>query len=365
MRRSWNNMFTKNRIGWFLLAAFLSTAPLSAQVVTGAITGRITDTTGAVIPGATVQVQNVETGLSRSVQSDAGGRYVVRNLPVGSYTVTLQQSGFQTVVRSGITLTVGSEVTVNLEMQVGTVAERVEVTGEAPAVETTSATLSNLVSQTQLRDLPLNGRSYDELALLAPGVVEQTNTGRGAFGGMGRRVSISCARPLHTLYLLDGTVASDYNVSSIGGESGQALGVEAIREFRLLTHSFSAEYGRNSGGVFSMVTRGGTNEFHGSVYEFLRNDKLDARDFFNRGDLPPFRRNQFGASLGGPVVRDRIFFFANYEGFRRRQGAPRVASVPDENARQGLLPDASGVLRPVGPGPNNGINPVMLPYLAL
>ncbi|OFV95597.1 MAG: hypothetical protein A3H28_00055 [Acidobacteria bacterium RIFCSPLOWO2_02_FULL_61_28] len=348
-----------------LLAVLLSVAPLAAQVVTGAIAGRITDTSGAVIPGATMQVQNVETGLSRSVQSDAGGRYVVRNLPVGSYTVTVQQSGFQTVVRSGITLTVGSEVTVNVELNVGAVAERVEVTGEAPAIETTSATLSNLVSQTQLRDLPLNGRSYDELALLAPGVVEQTNTGRGAFGGMGRRLSISGARPLHILFLLDGTVASDYNVSSIGGESGQALGVESVREFRLLTHSFSAEYGRNSGGVFSMITRAGTNEFHGSVYEFLRNNALDARDFFNRGDLPAFRRNQFGAALGGPVVRDRIFFFANYEGFRRRQGAPRVSSVPDANARQGLLPDASGVLRPVGPGPNNGINPVMLPYLNL
>src|SRR3990167_10142916 len=191
MRRSWNNMFTKNRIGWFLLAAFLSTAPLSAQVVTGAITGRITDTTGAVIPEASVQVQNVETGLARNVQTDAGGRYVVRNLPVGSYTVTVQQTGFGTLVRSGITLTVGSEVTLNLELSVGTVQERVEVTAEAPAIETTTATLSGLVNRTQLRDLPLNGRSLDELALLTPGIVEQTNTNRSTFGGAGRRLGIN------------------------------------------------------------------------------------------------------------------------------------------------------------------------------
>ena len=305
-------MSSRNRMGWLLLAVLLSVAPLSAQVVTGAISGRVTDTTGAVIPGATVQVQNVETGLTRNGESDAAGRYDVRNLPSGSYTVTTQRTGFRTEVRSGITLSVGSEAVVNIELSVGAVQEKVEVTAEVPAIETTTAAVSGFINPSQMRDLPLNGRSIDALALIAPGVVVQTNVTRGAFGGEGLRLVINGARPIHVLYLLDGTVSSDYNMNGPGSAAGQSLGVEAIREFRILTHSYSAEYGRNSGGVFSPITRSGTNELHGSVYEFLRNSGIDARDFFNVGAPPPFRRNQFGVSLGGPVRKDRLFFFVNY-----------------------------------------------------
>ncbi|OFV99113.1 MAG: hypothetical protein A3H28_15185 [Acidobacteria bacterium RIFCSPLOWO2_02_FULL_61_28] len=367
-------MYSRNRFGWLLLAIVLSVAPMPAQVVTGAITGRVTDNTGAVIPGATVQVQNVETGLARNTTSDAAGRYEVRNLPPGSYTVTVQQTGFRTEVRSGITLSVGSEVAMNVELSVGSVQERVEVTGEAPAIETTTAALSSLVTPTQMRDLPLNGRSVDQLALLSPGVVNQTQGGRGAFSGNGMRLVIHGGRTGHVLYLLDGLTTADYGGHGPGGASGSSLGVEAIREFRLLTSSFSAEYGRNAmGGVFSAVTRSGTNEFHGSAYEFVRNNIFDARNFFNqvpqrgkdRAELLPFRRNQFGASLGGRLVRDKIFFFVNYEGFRQRQGVPQVATLLDDNARQGLLPDANGVLQPVGPGPNNGLHPAVIPYINL
>ena len=353
-------MLLRNRMGLFLLAGLLSAVSLSAQVVTGAISGRIADTTGAVIPGAAVQIQNVETGLTRSVEADEAGRYVVRNLPVGSYAITAQRTGFRTEVRRGVTLTVGSEAVVNMELSVGAVQETVEVTGEAPAIETTSATLSGLVSSVQMQELPLNGRSYDQLALLSAGVAEQPQGNRNQIVGAGMRMSINGARPNATLYLLDGTTVNDYTSNGPGSSSGQSLGVGAIREFRVLAHSFSAEYGRNGGAVISAVTQSGTNSYHGSLYEFFRNNVLDARDFFNPDELPPFRRNQFGASLGGRLVRDRVFFFANYEALRQRRGVTVIATVPDLNARRGLVPDpVTRELRPVT------LNPASVPYLNL
>jgi carboxypeptidase family protein/TonB-dependent receptor-like protein len=354
-------MFGRNFICSIFALGFLLAATAGfAQVVTGTISGRVTDTSGAVITGATVQIQNTETGFSRNAQTDAAGRYEARNLPVGSYSITAQQAGFRTEVRRGITLTVASEVVVNLELSVGEVQEKVEVTAEAPAIETTTATLSGLVSQQQMRDLPLNGRSYDQLALLAPGVVYQPNAVRNATYGSGLRLTSNGARGDANLYLLDGTTVNDHSGEGPGSAAGLNMGVEAIREFRVLTHNYSAEYGRNAGAVISAITRSGTNEFHGSAYEFLRNNALDARNFFNQGALPPFRQNQFGASFGGRLLRDRVFFFVNYEGFRQRQGITSISSIPDLNARQGLLPDpATGVLKPTP------LNPAVVPYLKL
>ena len=342
----------------------LAATSVSAQVVTGAISGRITDATGATIPAATVQVQNTETGFSRSVPTDAAGRYEARNLPLGSYSVSAQQSGFQTGVRHGVTLTLGSEVVVNFELSVGGVQEKVEVTAEAPSIETTTATLSGLVSQQQMRDLPLNGRSYDQLALLSPGVVFQPNGTRNQTQGSGLRLTSNGARSDANLYLLDGTTVNDHSSQGPGSAGGQNLGVEAIREFRVLTHNFSAEYGRNAGAVISAVTRAGTNQFHGSMYEFLRNNVLDARDFFNPGLLPPFRQNQFGASFGGRLIKDHIFFFANYEGVRQRQGVTQVASVPDLNARKGLVPVENPTTREITLQ-QIPLNPAAAPYLNL
>ena len=337
---------------WLFLVAAM---PGFAQQVTGTISGRVTDSSGAVIPGTTVQVQNVETGLARSVQTDAGGRYEARNLPVGSYTITVQQAGFRTEVRSGVTLTVASEVVVNFALSVGEVQERVEVTAEAPAIETTTVTLSGLISQQQIRDLPLNGRSFDDLALLTPGVVNQTNAD-GGISGHGQRIEA-------TLYLLDGTTTNDARQQgNTGTVVGTKLGVEAIREFRVMTHSFSAEYGGRAGAVVSAITQSGTNAFHGSVYEFFRNNELDARDFFNVANapdpspLPAFRQNQFGASVGGPVRRDRIFFFGNYEGLRRRRGETNIAIIPDLNTRRGVIPGQPAPLP---------VNPAIAPYLDL
>jgi len=350
----------KSAILGFFFFIFLSAGFLLGQQVTGTISGRVTDTSGAVIAGATVQVENVETGFSRSVQTDSAGRYEARNLPPGSYSVTAQQSGFRTEVRRGIMLTVASELSVNLELSVGEVQEKVEVTAEAPAIETTNATLSGLINQAQMRDLPLNGRSFDQLELLASGVVWQPNQSRTETNGNGLRISASGDRSDANLYLLDGTMVNDHTSQGPGSAAGLSLGIDAIREFRVLTHNYSAEYGGKSGAVVSAITRSGTNEFHGGAYEFLRNNIFDARNFFNPGALPPFRQNQFGVSLGGPVKKDRIFFFFNYEGFRQRQGTTTIVNVPNLAARQGLLPNSTtGVLQPTT------VNPAALPYVDL
>lgn len=342
----------------FLVGFLLTTTTGSAQVVTGAISGRITDSTAAVLPGVTVQIQNVDTNFSREIQTDSGGRYEARNLPVGSYAVTAQLSGFRTEIRRGITLTVASDVVVNMELTVGAVLEIVAVTADVPAVETRNATISGLVSQEQIRALPLQGRSYEALALLAPGMVTQPDAGRNNTQGQGIQFSSNGARQDANLFLLDGATTNDHSNQSPGSAAGLSLGVEAIREFRVLTHSYSAEYGRNAGAVVSAITRSGTNQFHGSAYEFLRNDALDARNFFNRGELPPFSQNQFGVSTGGPVLKDRVFFFANYEGFRQKQGRTLIANVPDENTRRGLVRNpATGALDQVA------ISPVIVPYL--
>jgi carboxypeptidase family protein/TonB-dependent receptor-like protein len=343
----------------FALLLALNAGIALSQVVTGSIVGRVTDTTGAVVPGAAVEIQNVETGFSRADQTDSEGRYVARNLPLGSYSVTVQHAGFQAQVHRGISLSVASEVVVNVELAVGNVQEKVEVTAEAPLIETTSASLSNLVGQDQMRDLPLNGRSIDSLALLSPGVFASRALSQNITIGLGLHLSVNGARPQANLFLLDGTVTND-SASGRGSASGQAMGVEGILEFRLLTHNFSAEYGRNAGAVVSAVTRSGTNDFHGSVYEFVRNNIFDARNFFNPGALPPFRRNQFGAAVGGRIIKDRMFFFVNYEGLRQRQGNTLIASVPDLNARRGLVPDpVTGQLVQVA------VNPAVVPYLNL
>jgi carboxypeptidase family protein/TonB-dependent receptor-like protein len=309
-----------------------------AQVTTGTISGTVKDSTGAVLPGAQIVLLNEDTGISRTVRADAAGRYSASSLSLGKYRVTATLEGFQTVVRTGLVLTVGQEAVVDLSLSVGAVSQTVEVAGEASMVETTNAAVSGLVNQEQMRDLPLNGRSFADLALLSPGILMNRTSGSDPSTGFGQRLSVNGSRADANLYLIDGSVVNDTagNTASVAGLS---LGVEGIREFRVFTHNFSAEYGRNSGSVVSVVTRAGTNQFHGSAYEFVRNNIFDARDFFNPGDLPPFRRNQFGGALGGPMRKDRIFFFANYEGLRQRQGTPSVSYVPDANARQGLVPD--------------------------
>ena len=343
-----------------LLFLFTFAAAIAfGQAVTGTIFGVVTDATGAVVSGAMVQVQNLDTGFSRTEQTDKEGRYLSQNLPLGAYKVTVQQAGFRTEERRGITLSVGSEVAVNVQLAVGNTQEKVEVVAEASAVETSNATVSQLTTGEQVRDLPLNGRSMDQLAGLTPGLYVDRQINSNAAIGFGARMTINGGRITSILYLLDGMVINDPDGGAPVSAAKNLLGVEGILEFRLLTHNFSAEYGRASGAVFSMVTRSGTNQFHGSAYEFLRNNFFDARNFFNPVN-PPYRRNQFGGSVGGPVIKDRLFFFVNYEGMRQLQGVTVNQPVPDLNARKGFIPNAAGQLVSC-----NCLNPAAVPFVNL
>ena len=343
---------------WLVVVSF-SAWMSYGQVTTGTISGTVVDSSAAVLPGAEVVVLNEDTGIPRTVQANTAGRYSAPSLIPGRYRVTASVAGFQTQVRSGIQLTVGREAIVNFELPVGAVTERVEVTGEAPLVQTTEAAVGYLVDDRTIRELPLNGRDISQLILLNPGVVQNANGKWGnADKGFGKRYSISGMRGEDNSFLLDGSYINDYYRHHPAGPTGALAGVETVREFQTLTSTFSAAYGRALGGVFNAVTKSGTNEWHGSAYEFLRNNSLDARNFFDQQKdpsdprLPPFRRNQFGAVAGGPVFRDKMFFFAAYEGLRERLGESSTANVPDRNARQGILP-----------GKTVTVSPLIVPFL--
>jgi len=335
------------------LVAILLSAPLIAQV--GTISGRVMDETGAVLPGVTVTITNVDTGIARTLVSSDEGIYRASALSPGDYRVEAELPGFRTAVRSGITLTVGREAVVNLTLQVGEISERVEVTGEAPLVNTTSATIAELVDSKKIRDLPLNGRDLYQLATLQAGVlIAQTGAivsggdSSGAIGrGLGLKMSISGAKTNSNAFLLDGTDVNDYANTTPGAITGANLGVEAIREFQVITNTNSAEYGRSAGGTISAVSKSGTNEHHGTVFWFHRNDNLDASNFFDNKfeqTKPEFRRHQFGASVGGPIAQDKIFYFGNYEGLRELIGITSVSDVPSLDARNGILVGEPGVI---------------------
>src|SRR6266699_4021978 len=324
-----------------LIGVILSGPMVAAQVTTGTISGVVQDSSGAVIPGVSVTIKNVDTGITRSVTTGEGGRYVAPDLSLGNYEVEAQLPGFQTEVRSGITLTVGRSAVVNFALKVGQLSDKVTITGEAPLVELNTATLSSLVDERTIRDLPLNGRSYDKLALLQPGtVIMGAGQGGPAFDyGTGQRFSVTGSRPYANSFMLDGTDINDHANATPGGAAGTNLGVDGIREFQIITNAASAEYGRSTGGVISAVTRSGTNNVHGSAFEFLRNSALDTPGYFDHGVVPPFRRNQFGGSLGGPIQKDKTFFFGTYEGLRQSLGTTRTGIVPTQLARQGILPN--------------------------
>lgn len=311
-----------------------------AQSTTASVFGVAKDTSGAVIPGVTIRLQNVGTGASRTVTTDAEGRYVATDLPIGAYELRATLAGFKEFVRTGITLVVGQQAVINVALEVGNVNEQVNVTAEAPLIETATSQMAGLVSSTQVRELPLNGRSFDQLALLQPGVQpfrQVTTTPSTSFG---TRMSVSGARLDANNVILDGIEINDWSRSGGGSAAGLFLGVDAVQEFKVLTHNYSAEYGRNSGAEITVVTRSGTNQYHGSLFEFIRNDAIDARNFFDK-QKSILRRNQFGGFVSGPIVRDRFFFAANYEGFRERRASPFTNFVLTADARRGLLPSGT------------------------
>lgn len=324
--------------GLILVAA---TAAL-AQATSGTITGVVKDESGNALAGASVVITNVATGSIRTVVSDSAGLYRAPGLSLAEYTVRAEHDGFQPVVRKGITLTIGQDAVIDFEMKVGQVSEEIVVSGVPPAVETTNSTLSMLVDAKKIRDLPLNGRNWAQLVALDTGVqVFQNVTPQTAFPGAGRglRLSIDGARPEFNSFIIDGTDVNDAYSNAPGGASGEFLGIDSLREFRVLTHTYSAEYGRVAGGIVIATTRSGSNEFHGSAFEFLRNSALDAKNFFDLPNkaIPQFKRNQFGATFGGPIVKDKTFFFVSYEGLRERKGTTNTASVPSASARDGII----------------------------
>jgi hypothetical protein len=334
-----------------LLIAFPANS--TAQVVGGTISGTISDSTGAAIPNAAVLVHNDETGNERHLQTGPDGRYAAPSIPVGSYTVTANATGFNQQRRTAIALSVGQSQLVNLALALSGVAENVTVNDDPPVVNLSTQQTAGLIDARQIKELPLNGRSYDQLITLNPATVNYTAQRSGTIGtsnsSVGNMFAVSGRRPQDNLYLLNGveyTGASLINVTP-GGTSGQLLGVEAVREFNVITDTYSASYGKRQGAQVSIVTAGGTNTLHGSAYEFLRNSFFDARNYFDPAHIPEFQRNNFGASLGGPIRKDKLFLFANYEGYRQNLGISDVTFVPDSNARNGLVPNSSGVLTPV------------------
>src|SRR6266568_4095303 len=306
-----------------VLIAF-GTSLIFGQGGTATILGVVRDTSGALIPGVSIIVKHVDSGLTRSVVSSEQGGYVAPLLPVGPYELTTTMPGFKQQVRSGINLVVGQQAIVDLTLEVGAAAEQVTVTEEAPLVNTTTSSTSGVITEQQVKELPLNGRSFDQLITLNVGVSNATsNTLNGATWNM---FSVAGKRPETNRFIINGI---DWvGPSSTGqfitpyGVSGQLLGVEAVREFNVLTDTYGAEYGKRAGGQVSIVTTSGTNRLHGSAFEYLRNSAFDARNFFDQTiGTPPFRRNQFGGALGGPLKKDKMFLFGTYEGFQQRLAA--------------------------------------------
>jgi hypothetical protein len=365
-------------------AAFVLSMPTSipvyAQVIGATLSGTVTDQSRAVIPNTQISIKNVATGFTRAVMTDSAGFYTAPNLLPGTYEITVTASGFSAEVQTGITLTVGAQQVLNFTLRVGQVTEKVQVTGEAPTVQLATSSISAVVNSTTVRELPLNGRSWTDLATLQPGVDAIQTQPAFAVGsergnrGFGAQITVAGSRPAQNNYRLDGISINDYANGAPGSVLGGDLGVDAIEEFSVLTSNYSAEYGRTSGGVVNAITRSGTNQFHGGVYEFLRNSALDARNFFDGGSIPPFRRNQFGASAGGPIRKDKLFVFGDYEGIRQSQGITTLATVPSAAARGGTLcsvPDTTPTCSPttitVDPSvqkylhfwslPNSGIKP--------
>jgi hypothetical protein len=325
-------------------------APSSRAQVSATIKGVVTDSSGAAIASTTITAVNRETGAARAAATDDAGRYQIIWLALGEYEITASKQGFQDALRGGIRLVVGQEATVDFTLQLPTVKAEVRVSEDAPLINTSTRDISGLVGEQQIKDLPLNGRSYDLLLPLNPGIVNFTSLKTGGTGisnsSTANNFAVSGNRPQQNLFLLNGveyTGAAENNMQP-GGTSGMLLGVDAVREFNVQRDSYGAEFGKRPGGQVVIVTQSGSNQWHGSVFEFLRNNALDASNFFDQGDAPPFQRNQFGVSAGGPLQREKTFVFANYEGFRQHLHQTSAAFVPDLQSRADAAPSVQPLL---------------------
>ena len=334
-------------------------ASVFAQQITGNIRGTVVDASGAVVQAASVTAKQVETGLTRTTTTDGSGTYVLVELPVGHYSLEITARGFQKYLQAGISLDVNETATVPVRLAVGTETERVQVMADAQLIQSTSSSLGMVVNEKELLDLPLDGRNFSQLGLLQTGVVPLTAGLKEAGGSLrdGQAYAVDGQRPESNNFLIDGA----NNVNSVDAGFVLRPPIDAISEFRILAHNANAEFGQNSGSTTNIVTRSGSNSFHGAAWEFLRNDAMDASDFSTHS-VQPLKQNQFGGTFGGPIVKDRSFFFAYYEGFRNRQGETVDATVPSLVQRTGnfseMCPtgvgfDSNGLCNDVGTNPQH------------
>ena len=325
-------MKNRGKLLFILGIAALPCCSVSAQQITGSIRGTVTDPSGAVVEGATVSARQSETGLTRSTSTDRAGIYRLLELPVGHYRLQVERNGFQTYLQQGITLSVNETATIPVSLKIGTASETVELTADANLIESSVTNLGTVVSEREVLDLPLNGRNFTQLGLLQPGVVPLTPGLKEAGGSLreGQAYAVNGQRPESNNFLIDG--ANNFN----GVDGGFVLKppVDAVTEFRILTHNANAEFGRSLGSTTNIITRSGTNQIHGALWEFFRNDVFDATNFF-AARTEPLKQNQFGASLGGPVRKDKTFLFGFYEGFRNHQGTTQSSTVPSVAERLG------------------------------
>ena len=342
----------------------------NAQLAGATLSGVVADGSGAPIVGANVVIKNVGTGVVREVTTNADGVYSAPNLSPGNYEVTVTAKGFSTFVQKNLALTVGSEQALNVTLRVGELSQRVEVVAAPPSVDTTSSTLSATVEEKTVVELPLNGRDWTQLATLQPGVISvraQASTGATANRGnrgFGDQLADSGHRPNENTYRIDGININDYSNGAPGSTLGASLGVDAIQEFNVVTTNYTAEYGRTSGAVINAITRSGTNQFHGSGYFFDRDKVFDARNFFDPGTIPPFRRTQFGGSAGGPIIKDKTFIFGDYEAVRQSQSLSFSDIIPTAAARAGNLCSAPAAGATCSPH-SVTVDSKVAPYLAL
>ncbi len=340
--------------------AILSLTVARAQQSGGTIAGAVTDPSGAAVAGANVTIRNVATHVERSVPTNEDGLYTAPSLVPGTYEVTVNASGFSSTVVSDVVLTVGERREVNVALKIGQTSEKVTVLGSGISdVQLATSSVGNVVDSHTVVELPLNGRDWTSMTFLLPGVAQvRTQKALGVSNdrpnrGLGVDATINGNRPQGNDYRLDGVNINDYSSGAPGSITGAVLGVDAIQEFSVITSNAPADYGRTSGGAVNAASRSGTNSFHGSAYEFLRNSALDTRNFFDKAIVPPFKRNQFGASAGGPIIKDHTFFFADYEGLRQSLSTTNTITVPSVNARAGQL-----VSGPVT------VDPLVAPFLA-
>lgn len=329
-----------------LIVCLFLASPAFAQT-TATLAGVVVDVTGGALPATTITAKNTETNVARETTTDMNGRFLISALPAGEYEVRATLPGFRPLLRTGIRLTVAEQASLVLTLQVGA-AEVVTVAAATPQINTRTSELSFLVDQRTIEQIPINGRNFTDLMALQPTVSPFAHRDNGSVVAHGLAMSVNGQDPRANVYLLDGTLLNDFTNGPAGSAAGTALGMETVREFRLESNGYSAEYGRNVGGQINAITKSGSNRFSGSVFEYHRNDALDARNHFDVGAKPSFTRNQYGGTFGGPLTRDRWFFFFGYEALKENLGRTITTVVPDDDAREGRLPN--GVVVPINAG---------------